>query len=108
MWDKVKRITSGVARAFTGGQLARPEDQNEEGINENFRKNEGENEERLRNWSYLAHPGVKSWLRPSESPHWFHIDQFFFSNHCSDSLVVSIFDSFFNGAALSGLVISHL
>ena len=53
---------SGVARA--GPPPAHPEDQNEE---ENLRKNE-RNCRKMRDWlrkySYLAHLGVRSWLRP--------------------------------------------
>ena len=64
-------IISGVARAFPGGRVAHPEDQNEEENEERLRKkkkkkkqNIQENEEKLRKCSYLAHSGVRGWLRP--------------------------------------------
>ena len=59
---------SGVARAFPGGQAAHSEDQNEEENEENLRKNEGTTgkwvKKKKRKCSYLAHLGVRGWLRP--------------------------------------------
>ena len=66
MW-KIADSISGVVRAFPGGRAAHPEDQNEEENEENFEEKWEklqENEERLRKFSYLAHPGVRGWLRP--------------------------------------------
>ena len=57
---------SGIARAFPCGRAAHPEDQNEEENKENWKKiwEKQQNEERLRKYSYIAQPEVRSWLRP--------------------------------------------
>ena len=55
---------SGVVRAFPTLPPGRPnEEENKENLRENWEKIQ-ENEERLRKHSYLAHPGMRGWLRP--------------------------------------------
>ena len=63
-----KGVCTDVARAFPGGQVAHPENRNEEESKQSLRKNK-------KNWSkfeerneeigiLIAHPGLWGWLRP--------------------------------------------
>ena len=66
-YDAVLFTISGVARAFPGGRVAHPEDQNEEENEENLRKNERNYGKMRKYWGnilILPTRGVRGWLRP--------------------------------------------
>ena len=57
---------SSVARAFPGGRLTHPEDQNEEENEKNLKKNERKYRKmrKIEEMPYIAHLGMRGWLRP--------------------------------------------